>query len=221
LTDTSGLGVAVIVLSCLLTLGDVLTAATSFSAVDSNRQASLTGEAVFTAYDGITLIGLLVLPTWIVTSIWLNAARRNAVRLAPQEVRRGPAWCWLGWIVPIVSLWFPKRMVDDVWRATASSLPPGHPDRREPHHQLHQPTGLWWGLWIVYVALGNLSGQLSLRLGDRPDGGVFPALDVTVAIISVVALIFWIRVVRNVSRVQHQLATGPVAPAAGPYPPAF
>ena len=113
-----------------------------------------------------------------------------------------------GWIVPIVGLWFPKQMTDDVWRATASSLPPGHPDRREPSGP--ERTGWWWGLWIVYATLSNLSGQLSLRLGDRPDGGIFPGLEVAMAVASVVALVFWIRVVRSLSRVQDQLRTGPV-----------
>ena len=91
--DVSGLGIAVILLSSLVTLGDLLAAATSFSAVETYQDAAGTGEVVFTAYDGITLIGLLMLPTWIVTSIWLTNIRGNAVRLAPQEVRRGAAWC--------------------------------------------------------------------------------------------------------------------------------
>jgi hypothetical protein len=208
----------VIVLSSLITLGHVLGALTSFSAVETYREAVFSDEAVYTAYDATTLFGLLTVPVWIVTSIWLASIRGNAVRLAPHQVRRGAAWCWFGWIVPVVCLWFPKRMVDDVWRATAGSLPPGHPDRREPSWPM--ATGLWWGLWVVSSALNRGSNQLQSKFGTRPDGGIFPLLEFALAGTSVAALVLWIRLVRNLTRVQRALVTGPPAPV-GPVHPQF
>jgi hypothetical protein len=202
----------VIVLSSLVVLGDVLVAATSFSAVDAYREAAANGDDVgLTAHDLLGLLGLLQVPNLIVTGLWLSGARDNAVRLAPRAVRRGAAWCWLAWFLPIVSLWFPKQMVDDVWRGTASSLPPGSPDRRDVYRPV--PTALWWGLFLVYLALNRATARLGLA-----DGGIVPVVEIAVAISGVAALSCWIRVVRTVSRIQRQVATGP---AAGSYPPPF
>jgi Domain of unknown function (DUF4328) len=75
---------------------------------------------------------------------WLalaSRARENAVLIAPDRVRRSAVWAWLGWLVPIVSLWFPKQIVDDSWRITSSSAAAGQRGR-------YRGTGMWWGLWI-------------------------------------------------------------------------
>jgi hypothetical protein len=64
--------------------------------------------------------------------------RRNAALFAPAHIRRSPAWAWLGWVVPIVSLFFPKQMVDDCWQITSRAIPGAGPRSR------YLPTALWW-----------------------------------------------------------------------------
>lgn len=105
-------------------------------------------------------------------------------------------------------------MVNDVWRATAAGLPLGHPDHRDV--RALPPTSLWWTLWIVYLVLGNIGARASFS--DQPGQRIFPELEIALAVVSVAALICWIRVVLGLSRVQRTLAAGPAAPTAEPYP---
>ena len=51
--------------------------------------------------------------TGIVFMRWLWLARTNAEAIEPAPHRHSPIWAVLGWIVPIVSFWFPQAVVRD------------------------------------------------------------------------------------------------------------
>ena len=206
LRDISGLAKAVVVFSVLLTLVDVLSALTSFWADDAYERAFAEGRAatdVFTIHDAVNLLYVVLIPTWILGSLWLSRARANAAQLEPREVRRSPAWAWLGWLVPVVSLWFPKQIVDDSWRVAARA----NRARSEAPHLTRptESTTVWWALWLVYLFLSNILGRLAWQADDMTEF-VVPWLEVAVAVTSVAALAAWIPVVRNVSREHRRLA---------------
>jgi hypothetical protein len=210
----AGLATPLLVLSALVLLADLATAATSFHAADANRQAVAEGRdpsSVLTAYDGLALLAFaLLVPTWIVGSLWLARARSNAERIAPQEMRRSPAWAFLGWVVPIVSLWFPKQIVDDSARVAQRAT--------GTRHRLD--TGWWWMAWIVYLLLGNVAGRIAFR-DDGNSGGVYPGLDVAIAVTSALAFVAWVRVVRRLTALHERLlARGDGPPGDWGYRPA-
>ncbi len=118
---------------------------------------------------------MVLLPLWIVGSLWLSRARENAMLIAPDRVRRSAVWAWLGWWVPIVGLWFPKQIVDDSWRITSSVAAVGPRGR-------YRDTSLWWVLWIAYNVAGNAYANRVFLDGimgnDVPvHQGVVPALE--------------------------------------------
>ena len=143
------------------------------------------------------------MPTWIVGSLWLSRARANAVLIAPDRVRRSAVWAWLGWLVPIVFLWFPKLIVDDSWQITSSAAAVSARGR-------YRATGLWWGLWIGYLVAGKVAGNSSLQEGimgmSNVHQGVVPALEIAVAILGILAFAAWVPVVRGLSQAQTELA---------------
>jgi hypothetical protein len=57
---------------------------------------------------------------------WLFQARRKAVVIGGAAQRWSSPWVVLGWVIPVASLWIPRRIVIDVWRASA----PGRSSRR-------------------------------------------------------------------------------------------
>ena len=202
-----GLGTALLVLGALVVLSDIFRAATAPAAVHAFEAAAAEGRdpaQVYTAYGGAALLSsLLLLSTWIVGSLWLSRARANAVLIAPDRIRRSAVWAWLGWLVPVVLLWFPKQIVDDSWRITSSVAAVGPRGR-------YRETTLWWVLWIVYSGTGNLPGNPSLqkRIIDinNVHQGVLPALDIAVAILGILAFATWVPVVRGLSQAQTELA---------------
>jgi hypothetical protein len=204
--QNQGLGTALLVLGALILLGDILRAVTAPAAVHAYEAAAAEGRdptQIPTAHDAAGLLYFVLLPTWIVGSLWLSRARENAVLIAPDRVRRSAVWAWLGWLVPIVSLWFPKQIVDDSWWITSSSAAVGQRGR-------YRDTNLWWGLWIAYTVLGNYADNLVFKerlLGiSDVHQGVVPALEIGVAILGTLAFAAWVPVVRGLSHAQTELA---------------
>lgn len=97
--------------------------------------------SILRVWDVSRLVTLaLFVAAWITTAIWLTSSIRFVRAAAPgTRFRLGAAWAWLGWVVPVVALWFPRIVVDDLWRSTvAVELP----DKRNR-------IGGWWGLWLT------------------------------------------------------------------------
>ena len=203
-----GLGTALLVLGALMLLGDILSAVTAPAAVHAFEAAAAEGRdpaQVITAYGAAALLySLVLLPLWIVGSLWLSRARANAVLIAPDQIRRSAVWAWLGWLVPVVFLWFPKQIVDDSWRITSSVAAVGPRGR-------YRDTTLWWVLWIVYNVVGNAYQNrviIDAIMGDDVpvNQGVVPALEIAVAVLGILAFAAWVPVVRGLSQAQTELA---------------
>ena len=80
--------------------------------------------------DTVGLVGAAVQVAFI---IWLFRAATIAQRVG-LPARRSPLWAVLGFIVPVVSLWFPYQVARD-------TFPPGDPARRL--------AGRWWACYIA------------------------------------------------------------------------
>ena len=67
------------------------------------------------------------------------------------------AWPWIyaGWIVPVINLRGPRRILADVHEDTA------------PGTRLPRVVNWWWGLWLV-GRLGNVGGDVPRLHGGRP-----------------------------------------------------
>lgn len=178
-----------------------LMVSTAPSAVQAYQHAIASGtpaDQIFTSYDFLgvpsALVGILA---FVLTGIWLSQARRNADRIAPALQRRSKSWVWLGWWFPIVSFWFPKQIIDDVWRGTVRS--PGEPD-----------TGWWWGSWIAAQLLGSLSAQVFSFTGEPREAILdnLVIIELLTALATTAAMVGWIRVVRTISQAQDALANG-------------
>ncbi|MGH3916282.1 MAG: DUF4328 domain-containing protein [Pseudonocardiaceae bacterium] len=181
----------------------VLAAPSAVRAYQDGLASRTPAAEVITTYDFLGVpVALVSIAAFILTGIWLGRARRNADRIAPEKQRRSAPWVWLGWLVPIVFFWFPKQVVDDVWRATVRD--PGQPS-----------TGWWWGSWIAAQLLGALATQSFMINGEpRPELLEYLVLfEGLTALATTLAALHWIRVVRIVSQAQDTLVdTVPPAP---------
>ncbi|MGA5729657.1 DUF4328 domain-containing protein [Streptomyces seoulensis] len=76
--------------------------------------------------------------------MWLGRVRDNARALSGRPPKYAGIWVYLGWVVPVVNLWFPRGIVADAYRASA------------PGDRLPVVVNVWWGLWLA----GLLGGVL-------------------------------------------------------------
>lgn len=155
-------------------------------------------EETLTTYDVFALVALLfLLPAAVVGIVWLWRARQNTFVFDPQaRHERGDVWVILGWIVPIVSFWFPFQVVRDVVRNSV----------RRP---LGPVLGVWWVTWLIALSAGNLADQqVDTVFSTTSVEGLtaMPFLAILAAIGNIVSVIFWSRIILTVSREQHARA---------------
>ena len=146
-----------------------------------------------------TALGLLaLLAGWITASLWLFRARKNAELLTPRaRFVRSAGWAWGGWICPIVSLWFPFQVVRDTHRAVTPSF--------------SAPLiGWWWAAFLVMTIGGRVSGRLA-NDATPADASSIQNTELFFALVSVVTLVLWGLVLRQVTREQHDRLYGRIS----------
>ena len=114
---------------------------------------------------------------YVVSSLWLHRSRKFATALNSYHPQRlGAAWVWLGWLVPIVNLWFPYLIVRDIAGATDG----GDKGR--------SAVVAWWWLGIAAWLLG------------LPDGAFSVVLSATAGL---VGLKYWLVIVNDIANAQQ------------------
>ncbi|WP_307082542.1 DUF4328 domain-containing protein [Streptomyces canus] len=210
-----GLGRATAVLLALAAAVDVFALGADFLMYDVTGDLAVgdTGAAVpdradladtLTAAAGSAQV--LVLPACaVVFVIWLWRVRLNAEVFAPDGHRKARAWLIAGWVVPIASLWYPRRVVVDIWDASSTGEKPGG----------HALINVWWTLWL----LTNTIGRFLYTAFDEADTSQEIHDSMTQVMfadgVDVVAALFAAGVVLRLTRMQDEKAhQGVAAPAA-------
>jgi hypothetical protein len=100
-------------------------------------------------YGGIGIVQLLALITTAVLFLrWFYAAYGNLPLLSAGSPRFKRGWAIGAWFVPILNLFRPKQIANDIWRGSDPQLSPeASPDWSGG--SLPGLYALWWGGWIV------------------------------------------------------------------------
>ncbi|MFC7618010.1 DUF4328 domain-containing protein [Actinokineospora soli] len=131
--------------------------------------------------------------------VWLVRARENAERLCHAEHSLGKGWAIGAWFVPVVNLWFPYKVVRDVWKASK----PGAGELRTLRGVPGSPVvALWWGLWVLAIVVDRLG-----FIGEPETVDDFHTLCVVltaVAVLKVAAAVVVVRVMAEISGWQER-----------------
>ena len=170
-----------------------------------------------------SLAGVLQTITFVMCGmvfiLWFRQMRENAQLFAPDAHRRSPGWAVWGWIVPVVFLWFPRRITLDI--GTASELPRDVPDAPRTPVTL---VNAWWAVWISQATLSNLASRYYVAADDG--GAIKEALGLLMVsdVLDIAAGVLAVLVVRRITRMQQRRVswTEPVhdSPAAAAGRPA-
>jgi hypothetical protein len=174
--------------------------------------------------DRVQNAGILQSATYVVCIIgflvWYGRAYRNIERLGAQGLRWGKRWAIAYWFIPIVNLFRPKQVMNDIWRGSDPELP------RVAHHwqNNHVPALFhwWWALWIVTGFISNILFRRSLEDANTPDELVslatgyviWDVVDIVPALL--LMLIIWKTTKRQEER-RERLPSMPVEPAPAPF----
>ncbi|MYT73528.1 MULTISPECIES: DUF4328 domain-containing protein [unclassified Streptomyces] len=83
---------------------------------------------------------------------WFLRVRDNAHVFVPSGQSKARAWAIFGFFVPVVSLWFPRRIALDTWHASSAELELGRGRA--------WMVDLWWFLWLGDLLIGRIAGNL-------------------------------------------------------------
>ncbi|WP_166663937.1 DUF4328 domain-containing protein [Actinophytocola oryzae] len=132
---------------------------------------------------------------------WLWRARVNSERLSGVHHRLGRGWTIGGWFCPIVNLWFPRRIVDDIWRTSRPDVPT---DQLQVDPLPLSPLVRAWWLALVanyvvlyFLRIQNSSGDVTL--GYFETVAVYSTISTGLVLVAGVLLI---RVVRQITEWQ-------------------
>ncbi|MEU0025281.1 DUF4328 domain-containing protein [Streptomyces sp. NPDC006335] len=148
---------------------------------------------------------LLLVTCAVVFVVWLWRVRRNAEVFDPDGHHKARAWVIAGWVVPIASLWYPRRVVVDIWDASSTG------DRPRGHALIN----VWWTLWLLTQTVGRVlytafeEADTSQEIHDSmTQMMVADGLDLVAALLAAA-------VVLRLTRMQDDKARqGPAVPAA-------
>lgn len=150
---------------------------------------SLSGIAV-QAFAGIAFL------------IWLWWARGNSEVLSLARHRHTRGWTIGGWFCPGVNLWFPQRIVTDVWRTS-------RPEAAQTYYADELPGSplvtVWWVLFLGsalfdrYVISFGINRATSP--GDLHDGAIELFAGAVVRVVAVVLVVLIIRRIAGWQRI--------------------
>jgi Domain of unknown function (DUF4328) len=154
---------------------------------------------------GLVQLGLVIAGA-VVFIRWMYGAYRNIDVVAPAERRYGHGWAIGSWFVPIMNLFRPKQMVNDIWRA-------GGRDAADA-----QPGGLlvsWWLLWLLSSFIVNFAARSYMRADTAEEIKTGTILYFVSDAMSVVCAVLAILIVRKATdRLDAKAAAVPPPPPA-------
>ena len=168
-----------------------IVALASIPSAQSYRDQLASGTAadqIVTAYDAMTvIIPITMISSWVITSIWLKKLHIAATATNPTAMRLKRPWVFWSWIVPVVSLWFPKNIIEDLLKSEGSD---------ESKSLIGKDTLTWWLTWVGFALVNNI-GIVSAF--DAADGYVpiRPELELAGACLLTGAYLVWIRIVKT------------------------
>lgn len=176
---------------------------------------------------GMSVINFfVVVAVAIVWAVWFRRLRLNAEVFAPGQHRFTPGWAAGAWFTPVVNLWFPKQIANDIWRA---SSPQG------PQAAKRGLLNGWWVTLIVGQVVGLVASvQYEVANTKMEDGDIetpkeamdtidsmHSALGASMfsSCVLIAAAILGLLLVRQITTMQAERATLPPQSGPAPYGP--
>jgi len=163
------------------------------SARDYQRQldAGVAPKDIATLFSTLLiLVTITSIVAWFSVIRWMRERYDEFQVTKPGHMRLSRQWITWSWLVPIVSLWFPKKMIDDLLGAstTSGSLK----SDKEPIR-----TQTWWATWITYTIMSNLA-TLQIALLPKDTVPFQPNTQIAAACILTASYTVWERIVRQI-----------------------
>jgi serine/threonine-protein kinase len=146
---------------------------------------------------------------------WFRRAYRNLPALGARRLRFRPWWAVGAWLLPVFSLFRPKQVLNDIWRASDPDLAPDQAAtwRGRPVAEL---LGWWWLAFVASVLVRSITTAAVHAAADFMLLGLLPeqldrfqasaGMQVVADLLTVVCGLLALRVVRRTTTRQGERA---------------
>jgi tRNA A-37 threonylcarbamoyl transferase component Bud32 len=147
---------------------------------------------------------------------WFRRAYLNLPALGARRLRFRPWWAVGAWLLPVFSLFRPKQLLNDIWRASDPDLPPDQAAtwRGRPVAEL---LGWWWLAFVASVLVRSITTDAVHAAADFMLLGLLPerfdrfqssaGMQVLADLLTVLCGLLALRVVRRATARQEERAT--------------
>ena len=152
------------------------------------------------------VVGVLELAVLVAAAVvflrWFSRAYKNLPGLGASDLRFTFGWAIGAWFVPILNIWRPKQIANDIWRA---SDPAAAPDQGVTWRTKAVPWLLtvWWILWIASTYVGNQGLRSAFSSNTPQDVQSGDYVDVASVVLDIGAAALAIAVVSTITRRQE------------------
>ena len=147
---------------------------------------------------------------------WFRRAYLNLPALGARRLRFRPWWAVGAWLLPVFSLFRPKQLLNDIWRASDPDLPPDQAAtwRGRP---VAEVLGWWWLAFVASVLVRSITTDVVHVAADFMLLGLLPeqfdrfqpsaGMQVLADLLTVLCGLLALRVVRRATARQQARAT--------------
>jgi hypothetical protein len=156
---------------------------------------------------------------------WFRRAYTNLAPLGARRLRYGPWWAVGAWVLPVFSLFRPKQLLNDIWRASDPDLPPDMEDRWR-HRAVSPLLGWWWLTFLASILVRSVTTEAVHAAASVMTLGLLPSqldrfqasadVQVLAELLTVLTGLLALGVVRRTTRRQEQRAAR-LAGSSGPH----
>ena len=202
----------------LLSVGETARIINGARALVAIRRAIADGTASQAFVDAIkvrnallgTSVALPYIALWVLWSLFMARANRNARALGAVTLKYSPRWAAGIFFVPIVNLYAPYRAMSEIWQASGAGIDSSDHTRTGGRRLLR-----WW--WALYLAQNLVAWLLGLLTRGRhgADAAITKAAtEIVTSSLSIPAAIAAALVVTGLARLQDQRQDGALAARA-------
>jgi predicted Zn finger-like uncharacterized protein len=193
--------------NALVSLMEIGINALQFARYSGMVAADLPGEEDFSVFDLVEgcsgfIYFAVTVATVITFCMWIHRAHKNLSLLGAEGLQYSAGWAVGYFFIPIVNLFRPYQVTQEIWKASDPAVPPEDPFawKNAPGSGL---IGAWWALWIITNIVGNVVFRMTLSPNPTPDmlkaGAVISAVD---EMLSIAAALLAILVIKRIQERQ-------------------
>ena len=192
----------------------IISAAAAFYLTLSNAYSDLQTNNIYGFIDTFPLI--IFIPIIVITLIWYYRATKNIASFGAKEIT-SPRMAVVWWFIPIVHLWKPYAVSQQIWRASNpdTNLTEGTEWRKVPSSNIIK---IWWVLALISI-FGSISAVFiagfltyindpTLSEETSPQGVLLENI-ITIPFlgIGIISTIYFIFMIRQISKRQYLKST--------------